>query len=70
MLIPFDRTKRYMLAYVLLFQVAITAHAQPFNTFKWKADSSYNAKSFAAAAPFYVKAGEVADFPFQRKRVY
>lgn len=44
--------------------------AQSFNDTRWKADSSYNAKSFAIAGPLYVQAGQLAEFPFQRKRVY
>ncbi|GAB3941795.1 hypothetical protein GCM10028805_05530 [Spirosoma harenae] len=62
--------KHSFLIYLLLSLFATQLKAQSFSTLKWKADSSYNAKSFAVASTFYVKAGEAAEFPFQRKGVY
>ena len=59
--------------YTLCLGICLLANqlrAQSFNTLQWKADSSYNAKAFAVAAPLYLQAGDAADFPFQRKRVY
>ena len=58
------------LTYLLVCLVATFLQAQSFNTLRWKADSCYNAKQFAPAASLYVRAGETAEFPFQRKRVY
>ena len=59
--------------YTLCLGICLLANqlrAQSFDVLQWKADSSYNAKAFAVAAPLYLQAGEAADFPFQRKRVY
>ncbi|QDK77231.1 hypothetical protein EXU85_00930 [Spirosoma sp. KCTC 42546] len=58
------------LTFLVFYLISSQLQAQLVNTLRWKADSSYNTKSFAVAAPFYVQAGEVAEFPFQRKRVY
>ena len=60
----------WFLAFLIVYVADTHVQAQSFNTLRWKADSSYNAKSFAVAAPFYVQAGQIAEFPFQRKRVY
>ena len=62
--------KRGLFACLVVCLCITSLSAQSFETLRWKADSSYNAKSFAIAAPLYVKAGEAAEFPFQRKRVY
>jgi hypothetical protein len=62
--------KFYVLTHLVVCLVITQLSGQSFNDLRWKGDSSYNAKSFAAAGPFYVQAGQIAEFPFQCRRLY